>query len=190
MATETHEPGNGDAVASSCVDVGGNAVGLPQLCFEWFPNQIFWLAVALAAIFFLLSRVALPRIAAVLADRRDAKANDLAAAEELKRKAEEAETAYEKSLAEAREQARKIAAATKAEIQAGVDEATKKADAEIAAKTAESEKAIAAIRDGAVASIREVAAAAAGDIVAALGGKADETALAAAIDQEMKGIDK
>lgn len=190
MATDTNDSGYGDAAASSCVDVGGNAVGLPQLCFEWFPNQIFWLGVALATIFLLLSRVALPRIAAILADRRDAKANDLAAAEELKRKAEEAEAAYEKALSDAREQAQKIAAATKAEIHADVDEATKVADAEIAAKTAESEKAIAAIRDGAVASIREVASAAAGDIVAALGGKADDKALAAAIDQEMKVIDK
>ena len=102
MASDTNDPGYGDAAVSSCVDVGGHAVGLPQLCFEWFPNQIFWLAVALVAIFLLLSRVALPRIETVLADRRDAKANDLAAAEELKQKAEEAEAAYEKALAEAR----------------------------------------------------------------------------------------
>ena len=64
MATETHE-----AVASACVDAHGGAIGMPQLCAEWIPNQIFWLLITLAALFFVMSRIALPRIAAVLAER-------------------------------------------------------------------------------------------------------------------------
>ena len=56
MATEAH----GEA---------GKAVGMPQLDFSTWPNQIFWLLVTLAAIYFLLTRVALPRIGAVLAER-------------------------------------------------------------------------------------------------------------------------
>ena len=34
--------------------------GLPQLNFETFPNQIFWLAVTLVIIYLVLTRVALP----------------------------------------------------------------------------------------------------------------------------------
>ena len=88
----------------------------------------------------MLSRIALPRIGAVLADRKGTITNDLAAAEELKQKAVEAEKAYNEALATARAEAAKIVAAAKAEIQKDLDAATAKADAEIAAKAAESEK--------------------------------------------------
>ena len=42
-----------------------------------FPNLIFWLVVALVALYFILSRVALPRIGTVIAERNDAIANDI-----------------------------------------------------------------------------------------------------------------
>ena len=93
--------------------------------------------------------MALPRIGAVLADRKGTITNDLAAAEELKQKAVAAEKAYNDALATARTEAAKIVAAAKAEIQKDLDAAIAKADAEIAAKAAESEKRIAEIRAGA-----------------------------------------
>ena len=76
MATDTAEQ-----AVSSCVN-SGSAVGVPQLCFDWFPNQIFWLVVTLVVIYLILSRVALPRIASVLAERQGTITNDIAAAEE------------------------------------------------------------------------------------------------------------
>lgn len=163
------------------------AVGMPQLDFASWPNQIFWLVIALVAIYFILSRVALPRIASVLSERAGAITNDIAAAEELKLKAKEAEAAYEQALADARAEAQKIIAETKAEIQAELDDANAKADAEIAAKTAESEKAIAEIRAGALASVETVAKDAAADIVAAMGGTADQAEIDAAVATQMKG---
>jgi len=102
MATDKH-----DAVAGACVDAGGGALGMPQLCADWIPNQIFWLVVTLAAIYFVMSRIALPRIGAVLAERSGTITNDIAAAEELKNKAAEAEAAYDKALADARAEAQK-----------------------------------------------------------------------------------
>ncbi|HDR27259.1 MAG TPA: F0F1 ATP synthase subunit B', partial [Rhodovulum sp.] len=68
-------------------------VGMPQLDFATFPNQIFWLVVTLVVIYFVLSRIALPRIAAVLAERQGTISNDIIAADELKLKAQEAERA-------------------------------------------------------------------------------------------------
>ena len=133
------------------------AAGMPQLDFSTWPNQIFWLLVTLVVIYLVLSRVALPRIGAVLADRKSTITNDLAAAEELKQKAVAAERAYNEALANARTEAAKIVAQAKAEIQKDLDAATAKADAEIAARAAESEKSIAEIRDGAAAAVAEVA---------------------------------
>ena len=181
MATETAEHAVGACVSN------GSAVGLPQLCFDWFPNQIFWLVVALVVIYLVLSRVALPRIASVLAERQGTITNDIAAAEELKTRAAEAEAAYEKALADARAEAGRIAAAAKAEVQAEVDEAMKKADAEIAARTSESEARIAEIREGAAAAVREVARETAEAVVAALGIDVDGKSLDAAVAQRAKG---
>ena len=181
MATETQE------AAGVCVDAGGSALGMPQLCADWMPNQIFWLLVTLIAIYFVMSRIALPRISAVLAERSGTITNDIAAAEELKNKAAEAEDAYNQALIDARAEAQKIIAEAKAEIQAELDVELKKADAQIAAKTAESEAAIAEIRAGAVKSVTEVAKDTAKELVAALGGTADAKAITAAVTARMKG---
>jgi len=134
-----------------------------------------------------LSRVALPRIGAVLADRKSTITNDLAAAEELKQKAVAAERAYNEALANARTEAAKIVAQAKAEIQKDLDAATAKADAEIAARAAESEKSIAEIRDGAAAAVAEVARDVAGALVATLGGGADAKTVTAAVTARLKG---
>lgn len=181
MATETH------GAASACVGPDGAAIGMPQLCADWFSNQIFWLVLALLAIFFVLSRIALPRIAAVLAERQGTITNDIAAAEQLKAKAQEAEDAYQKALVDARAEAQTIVAQAKADIQAELDVATAKADAEISAKAAESEKAISEIRAGAMKSVEEVAKDTAAEIIAALGGTADAKSVGAAVSARLKG---
>ena len=181
MATES------TGTVSTCVGPDGSAIGMPQLCADWMPNQIFWLLIALIAIYFVLSRVALPRIATVLAERQGTITNDLSAAEDLKQKAVEAEAAYNQALADARAQAHEIIAKNKAEMQVQLDKAIAKADAEISAKAAESEKAISEIRASAVASVEAVAKDTAGSIVAALGGSADDATIAAAVDAQLKG---
>ncbi|KRS13821.1 ATP F0F1 synthase subunit B' [Roseovarius atlanticus] len=183
MATDTL----GEGAASACVDAGGGAIGLPQLCPDWMGNQIVWLVIALIVIFFILSRIALPRIAAVLAERQGTITNDLAAAEDLKEKASDAEDAYNKALADARAQAQEIIAEAKAEINAELEEATQKADAEIAAKAAEGEKAIADIRANAMESVKEVAKDTAKELVAAMGVKADARTVTSAVNSRLKG---
>lgn len=163
------------------------AAGMPQLEFSTFPNQIFWLLVTLVVIYFVLSRIALPRIAAVLAERQGTITNDIAAAEELKQKAADAEVAYNQALADARAEASRIVAETKAGIQADLDKEIQKADKKIAAKAAESEAAIAEIKAGALASVKDVAKSTAKEIVGAFGGKADAKTVTAAINARMKG---
>ena len=174
MATEAHGAAESGA-------------GLPQLDLATFPNQIFWLLVTLVVIYFVLSKIALPRIGNVLADRSSTIMNDISAAEELKLKAKEAEDAYNKALAEAKAEAGRIAAETRAEIQADLDAATAKADLEISAKAEESEKAIAAIREGAMESVKEVAKDTAKELVSALGGSADAKTVTAAVTARLKG---
>jgi F-type H+-transporting ATPase subunit b len=175
MATET---------TSAATDAGP---GMPQLDFSTWGNQIFWLVLALIATYLILSRVALPRIGAVLAERQGTITNDIAAADDLKAKALEAEEAYKKALVDARAEAQRIVAETKAEIQADLDVAIQEADAEIAAKAAESQKAIEEIRAGALDSVKDVAKDTAKEIIAAFGGKADARTVTAAVTARMKG---
>lgn len=168
-------------------EAAGSAVGMPQLDFATFGNQIFWLVVALAAIYLILSRVALPRIGRILGDRQGLMTADLAAAEDFKRKAREAEAAYDRALAEARAEAGKIVAANKAEIDAELKVAIAHADAEIAARTAESERRIAEIRDSAATDARNVAREVAAELVSTFGGRPDAAAVDAAVDSRIKG---
>ena len=161
--------------------------GMPQLDLSTFPNQIFWLVVTLGVMYFVLVRIALPRISSVLAERQGTITSDIAAAEELKLQAAAAETAYNKALADARSEAQAIVAKTRDEIQADLDAAIAVADAEIAAKVAESEAAIAEIRDGAVDAVKVVAKSTAKAVVASMGFEADAKTLTAAVSARLKG---
>ena len=172
---------------SAAVSDAAATVGMPQLDFSTFGNQIFWLVVALVAIYLILSRVALPRISGILGDRQGLMTADLAAAEDFKRKAREAEAAYDRALADARAEAGKIVAANKAEIDAELKTAIAHADAEIAARTAESEQRIGEIRESAATDARNVAREVAAELVSAFGGKPDAAAIDAAVDTRIKG---
>jgi F-type H+-transporting ATPase subunit b len=163
------------------------AAGMPQLDPSHFANQIFWLVVTLVVIFFVLKLIALPRIGGTLANRKGMILNDLAAAEEFKQKALSAEKAYNDALAQARAEAGKIVAQTKAEIQQDLNAAIAKADTQIAAKSAESAQRIDEIRAGAQEAINEVAKDTAKELVAALGGSADARSITAAVTARMKG---
>lgn len=176
MATDTH-----GAETES-------AGGMPQLDFSTFDNQIVWLLITLVVIYFVLSRIALPRIGSVLAERAGTITNDISAAEDLKQQAVDAEAAYEKALVDARAEAGRIVGETKAAIQVDLDKAIAKADAEIGARAAEGEKAIAAIRDSAAESAATVAKDIAKDIVSAVApGKIDAKSITAAVTAKMKG---
>ena len=174
-------------IAGTCVNTLGNAIGMPQLCDAWFANQIFWLLVSLVAIYLILTRIALPRVGAVLAERAGTISNDLAAAEDLKRRAADAERGYEQALADARAEGQRISDEARAAMRADLDAAIAEADKKIAAKSAESEAQIAEIRDNAAESVAEVARAVAGDVVTALGGRPDQSAIDAAVDARVKG---
>jgi F-type H+-transporting ATPase subunit b len=170
------------------VEGGEAAVGMPQLDPSIYPNLIFWLLVALVALYLVLSRVALPRIGTVLLERNEAISNDIEQAAAYKRDAEEAEAAYMRALAEAREKSQKIAADNRAQINKELAALMAKADAEIAAKGAESNRRIAEIRDSAARSVEEVARETAREIVAALlPAAADARTVDQAVTERLKG---
>ena len=162
--------------------------GMPQLNFESYGSQITWLVISIVVLFIIMKTIALPRIASGLEERSDAIEDDLDRAAEFRRKAEEAEAAYDKALADARAKAQEIAQATRDDIQKDVDAAIAKADAEIAARAAEGEKRIAEIRASAMEAVEEVAGDAAEAVVGAVAPDvADAKAARAAVAAALKG---
>jgi len=89
---------------------------MPQFNPEWFASQLFWLVVTFVVLYLLLSRIALPRMAQILQERREKVSDDLAKAERLKAEAQEIYDAYESSLREAREQAQSVLRQAREEI--------------------------------------------------------------------------
>ena len=88
-ADAAHAVAGAADAAHAAAGHAASAPGMPQLDFATFGNQIFWLLVVLAVIYWVLSRIALPRIGGVITDRQGAITGDLMAAEEFKHKSRE-----------------------------------------------------------------------------------------------------
>jgi len=147
-----------------------------------YQSQWFWLALTLAAIFFLVGRGIVPKVEATV-DARDAKiAADLAEAERLRGEAEAKEAAWRKQMNDVHLEAQARAAEAKAASARDAEKRIKAADAKLAAKAEAAAAALAGARSKALAEIEGVAVEAARDIVAKLtGASVDEAAARAAV---------
>ncbi len=112
----------GGAQVATASDASGPK--LPQLDIETYASQIFWLIVTFIVLYFLVAKIAMPRIAEVLEGRQERIEDDLDKAETLKKEAYLVRVEYEKALSSAREEAH---------------EATRRAQEEIAKHGAEVE---------------------------------------------------
>ena len=149
----------------------GHKGGLPQLNADDFAPQLVWLALTFGALYWIMSRVALPRIAEVLETRRGQIADDLDAARNFRQKSELAEAAYKSDLAEAKARARTIAQETRDRLNAKIDSKRAEVDAKINARLAESEKRIVSAKQKALKEINGIAASTTSGIVEKLTGE-------------------
>jgi F-type H+-transporting ATPase subunit b len=95
------------------------------------PSQFIWLAIAFGALYLLMSRIALPRIANILEERHDRIADDREEAARLTAESEAAAVAYEKALAAARGKAQGIAGETRDKLSAEAETKRKTLEAEL-----------------------------------------------------------
>ena len=160
---------------------------MPQLDFSTYAPQLIWLAITFIVLYLLMARVALPRIATVIEERRDRIASDLDEAERSKVQSEAAIAAYEAALAEARARAHEIARANRDRLTAEIDAERARVDAEAADKTAEAERAIAAARGAALGEVGAIAGELTEAIVKRLvGGRTAKQKIADAVSAAMK----
>ncbi len=130
-----------------------------------FASQVLWLVITFVVFYYLMARVALPRIAGILEGRRDRIAADLDQAERLKGESEDAQAAYEKALGDARGRASAIADTAREAAKSKADAQRAEVEEELARKLASAEARIAEIKNQAVAEVGTIAADAAEAVV-------------------------
>ena len=147
-----------------------------------FSSTLVWLALTFGALYFIMSRVALPRVHDIVKTRGDKIRGDLGAAFKMREEANEAAAAYEKTLAEAKAGSQALAQETRAKVKLEQDAKRHELEAELNAKLQTAETLIADKKASAMASVGQIANEAASAIVQHITGKpADPTAIAAAI---------
>lgn len=138
---------------------------MPQLDPTWFASQLFWLAVFFVALYFMLSRWALPQLMATLENRERTKLSDIENAQTFKSQAEEARLTYERALSEARGKAQQLFIDAAAAHKANADKASRELDAQIARRIADAETRIQKQKQELIANLQPTAEELAGIIV-------------------------
>jgi F-type H+-transporting ATPase subunit b len=147
-------------------------VAFPPFATETFGGQLLWLAITFAALYTLMSRLVLPRLTGIIENRRAMIAKDLDDAAAMKTRAEEAGTAYDKALAEAKGRAQALAQETRAKLSAESDARRKALEADLNVRLAESEATITARKAEAMGHVRGIARDTASAIIERLTGRA------------------
>jgi len=157
---------------------------MPQLDVNGWPPQLFWLAITFITLYIVISRYVVPRTGGVIEARKTQVASDLSAAQKLKADTDAAISAYEASLAEARQKAHAIGQEVREKLGAETDKERARLDGELGQKIAGAEKLIADAKTKALADVHQVASDIAGEISASLTGiKAGAADIAAAIER-------
>ena len=161
---------------------------MPQIAqlLETYQSQIFWLLIFFGFTFFVIGRGMVPRVMATVGARDKQIADDLAAAQAARDKADAEEEAWRVRENENRAAAQKLVAEAKADAAAKSDKKIAAAQKRLDTKLAEAEERIAAARGEAMAEVETVAAEAAQDIVQRLAGvKVTKPAAAKAVKEAL-----
>ena len=181
------------ALAWAASSAGGPPVeGMPQLAFghpvqgPLLIGQVVWQVIIFFALFMLMAFVALPRLGAVIENRRQRIEGDLDAARAAMRSAEAAIAAQREATQTARAEAQ---AAVNAAMQAAQQELDAKAEAlnaALAKQVADAEARIDQGRKAALGAVQQVASDTVGALLAKLGASADAGKVQAAVQHQAR----
>lgn len=170
-------------------ELGHEPVGegvFPPFDSSTFASQLLWLAITFGFLYWVISKVAAPRIASILEVRRDRIAGDLAEAERMRGETDAAVAAYEQSLAEARTKAGVIATETRERMNRDLEARRQAVEADLSAKLGEAEAKIGAIKAAAMAEVDAIATETTEAIVNTLIGQGTRAEAASAVSTVRK----
>lgn len=160
---------------------------MPQLNPADFSPQLIWLAITFAALYFALSRIALPRIEHVIAQRKSRIAEDLEKAREAQRLAEQESERYEAIISGARAKGQAVLRAEREKLEAEFAEKRGSAEREAAALTAKAEERVRAMLEQASTEMEAMTSEVVNEIVKELAGvEASDAEVRAALRQSLK----
>jgi F-type H+-transporting ATPase subunit b len=156
--------------------------GMPQLNFHDFAPQLVWLAITFVVLYLVMSKLAIPVISDTLDKRQGKIQGDLDAAEKASEDTRSLVAAYEKRLADAREEARRLQRErNEADSAAATARLTELAD-KLNARIDEAEQRIAGQRAQVMDGLEDMAHDIAADVYSKLSGQpADGAALRAKV---------
>lgn len=154
-ATDAHA---GELHAGTEAHGGKHSGVFPPFDPASFGTQLIWLAIAFAFLYVVMSRMALPRIGGILADRKARIDGDLAAADASRQKTDAAIAAYEAALAAARQKSHAIAEETRNGIKADINTKRVAVEADLGKKLSEAEARIQSTKTEALSHVGEIAA--------------------------------
>lgn len=182
MASHTPEGHTSGTVEPADIDHGAHA--FPPFDSANFASTLIWLAITFGLLYYLMSKIALPRVENILHTRADKIRQDLNQAYAAREKSEKAAAEQDKTIAEAKAKAQSLAQQTQAKINAENDEKRHALEANLSAKLAVAEKQIIETKAKAMSNVETIAADAASAIVERITGKpADQNAVKAAVAQ-------
>jgi F-type H+-transporting ATPase subunit b len=143
---------------------------MPQLQPGDFAPQLVWLAITFALLYFLLSRLALPRIEQVIGERKSLISGDLLKAREAQRQSEEEMARYEAEIASAKAKAQANVRAAQEKLDAELAKKRSALEEEAAAKIGQAEEKIHGLLERAAADMERITSDVVNDIVKELAG--------------------
>ena len=143
---------------------------MPQFDPSTYSSQVFWLVVTFVLLYWVVAKIAVPRIGEVLDQRARVIQEDLDRALALKAETDQAVQAYDKAMAAARDQAGEHMRAVTNEAKATADARMTELATQVGKQVTDAEARIAKAKEDALASLRGIAADTAKDVVAKLAG--------------------
>lgn len=181
QAEEAPQEGQPPAQAGTLEHGGAHESAFPPFETSNFAPQLVWLALIFGLLYLLMSRLALPRVASILSNRRTTIDADLDASRELQAKAQSAAQRNDATLQAKKVEAQAIGREAHEKIAAEVSSARAAAEQKFAAALAEAEARISAEKAQALTHVESIAGDAAAAILAKLtGGSVDPAVIATA----------
>ena len=161
--------------------------GMPQLDPTYWASQAFWLVLIFTSLYFVLSKLLIPKIKDVIDDRESKIKNDLDEAQKLKNIAEIKLKEYEKSIDDGKKQVQKILYESKNKLTSDIQNKKKVFEKEIENELEDSEKEIKKFKEESLQSISTISEEMASNVLEAISGETmNKSSVKAAIIETTK----
>ena len=141
------------------------AVGMPQLDFSTFPNQIFWLVIFCVVLFAIVKFFIIPRMEDIFANRRKIIDGNIAKAEEIRLRVGEIEKQIEEELRKAKSQCDEIMNTSGNNIKEQMSQALEDSKIATSQLINEAEGRLKKLRDGSETAIEKISEELANEII-------------------------